>query len=82
MVPRLLIRSSLSIPMPLSLMLKVFLSLSILISILGSNFKLLYLSSLTLKKLSLSKASLAFEISSLKKISLLEYKECIISCKS
>ncbi len=67
MVPRLLIRSSLSIPMPLSLILKVFLSLSILISILGSNFKLLYLSSLTLKKLSLSKASLAFEISSLKK---------------
>ncbi len=61
--------------MPLSLILKVFLSLSILISILGSNFKLLYLSSLTLKKLSLSKASLAFEISSLKKISLLEYKE-------
>ena len=83
-VPRLLTRSSLFIPIPLSDIVIVF-CLSVFskdIDILGSRLIFLYFLSVKLRYLSLSNASEEFEISSRKNISLLEYKECIINCNN
>ena len=72
MVPRLSLRSFSSIPIPLSLMVRVFASLSKVMSITGSKLKPLRGPSTRERYLSLSMASDALLISSLKKISLLE----------
>ena len=76
-VPRLETRSSLSIPIPLSDIVTVFF-LSVLekeIEILGLTETPLYFVSVRLRYLNLSKASEELDISSLRNISLLEYKE-------
>ncbi len=51
-------------------------------SILGTKSEFLNFESLSVRNLYLSRASDEFDISSLIKISLLEYNECIIKCKS
>ena len=72
-VPRLLFKSSSSMPMPLSDIVSVRPVPSVnVISILGSKAKPLRDSSVRVRYLSLSIASEAFEISSRRKISLLE----------
>ena len=69
-MPRLFSRSSLSMPIPLSVMVRVRASLSALISILKSERVMPSLSSVRAIKQSLSIASLAFEMISRRKISL------------
>src|SRR5690606_507267 len=74
--------SSRDIPMPLSLMVRVFASLSKLIQIFKSASPS-YRSPLeTASKRSLSAASDALETSSRRKISLFEYNEWIIKCSN
>ena len=81
-VPRLLFKSSSSIPIPQSWIVRIFLSSLNVMSIFGLNVRDLYLSSDTVRYLSLSKASEAFETISRRKISLFEYKLWMISFKS
>lgn len=69
MVPKLLIKSYLVIPIPLSVIERVLASLSYSILISNSGFSLTESGSETDKNLILSKASDALEINSLKKIS-------------
>ena len=82
MVPRLSMASCCDRPMPLSAMVSVFASLSKLTrtSRLGaSSYSAL---SFSASKRSLSQASDALEISSRRKISLLEYREWVTRCSS
>ena len=69
-------------PIPLSDIIILFSSLKIFTSIFRSLFNLDIVLSSTALNLSLSIASDALETSSLKKISLFEYKEWIINFKS
>mmetsp|Transcript_17285 Transcript_17285/g.43906 ORF Transcript_17285/g.43906 Transcript_17285/m.43906 type:complete len:224 (+) Transcript_17285:452-1123(+) len=80
MVPRLLIRSCLVMPMPRSRSISTFRSVSklILISSLASSPSPSCSGSVRLRKRSLSSASLAFEMSSRRKMSLLEYRLLMI----
>ena len=72
MVPRFSTISSSFMPIPVSLTVRVFFSLSKEMTILLGSWSSLYLSSVSFRYSSLSKASLALEMSSLRKISLLE----------
>lgn len=71
MVPKLVINSCLVIPIPVSLKVRVLVALSGMISILKFGSSLVMSGSVKDLYLILSKASDAFEISSLRKISLL-----------
>ena len=73
--------SALDIPMPLSVMVSVLASLSRVRRILSSESPPYRLASLMASKRSLSQASDALEISSRRKISLLEYSEWVTRCR-
>ena len=64
-------------PIPLSRIISLFLSLSITSLIASSSLAPISSFSLRAANLNLSKASEALDINSLKKMSLFEYKECI-----
>ena len=81
-VPMLEINSSCDIPMPSSLIVKVCSTLFGIISISGFSTNGIFPLELSDSNLLLSIASEAFEINSLKKISLFEYIELIIKFKS